>query len=82
MQGYSNSAKDYDIRIENHKTGAGMRITSDRPLSKLVFWASPTTLCPEPYIHIKVAPGEVFNWKLSYEFYINDTTNKSNKIIE
>ncbi|MEO5583757.1 MAG: hypothetical protein ABIR66_13785 [Saprospiraceae bacterium] len=82
MQGYSNSAKDYDIRIENHKTGAGMRITSDRPLSKLVFWASPRILCPEPYINIKIAPGEVFNWKLCYEFYINDTTNKSNKLIE
>lgn len=74
LQGYSDKATDYDIRIENQNTGAGMRIVSDRPLSKLVFWASSTTFCPEPYIHIKIAPGEVFTWKLSYEFYVNATT--------
>ncbi len=71
LYGYSNKAKDYDIRIENHKTGAGVRITCDRPLSKLVFWASSTTFCPEPYIHIKIKPGEVFSWKINYLFYVH-----------
>ena len=75
LQGYGNNAKDYDIQIENQKTGAGVRIKSDRPLSKLVFWASSTIACPEPYIHIKIAPGEVFNWEISYEFYAKDTVN-------
>ena len=70
LYGYDNSSKDYDIRIENHKTGAGVNITCDRPLSKLVFWASATTFCPEPYIHIKIKPGEVFNWKIKYLFYV------------
>lgn len=69
LKGFSNSAKDYDIKIENHKTGAGIRITSDQPISKLVFWASPTTLCPEPYIQMKINPGETFSWKIYYEFY-------------
>ncbi|HEX8279541.1 MAG TPA: hypothetical protein VF540_12640 [Segetibacter sp.] len=69
LTGFSNSLKDYDIRIENRKTGAGVKITSDQPLSKLVFWSAPKTLCPEPYIKIKVNPGEEFSWKLMYEFY-------------
>ena len=69
LQGFSDSSKDYDIRIENHKTGAGVRITCDRPLSKMVFWSCPTTLCPEPYIQIKAEPGQEFSWKISYEFY-------------
>lgn len=72
LKGYNDSSKDYDIRIENHKTGAAMRITSNRPLSKLVFWASSTTLCPEPYINIKIAPGEKFNWDIYYHFYTLD----------
>lgn len=50
LQGFGTSAKDYDIRIENKKSGAGVRITSDQPLSNLVYWACPTTACPEPYI--------------------------------
>ena len=70
LYGYGNTAKDYDIKIENQKTGAGIEITCDRPLSKLVFWSSSTTFCPEPYIHIKIKPGEVFSWKIKYLFYI------------
>ncbi len=43
LRGFGGSAKDYDIKIENRRTGAGVRITGDQPLSKIVFWASSTT---------------------------------------
>lgn len=69
LNGFSNDAKDYDIKVENENTGAGARITCDRPLSKMVFWCASTTVCPEPYIHIKINPGESFSWKISYEYY-------------
>ncbi len=69
LQGYGDYAKDYDIKVENQNTGAGVRITCDRPLSKLVFWSASTTVCPEPYIQIKVNPGESFSWKISYDYY-------------
>lgn len=69
LQGFGNDARDYDFRIENHKSGAGVRIIGDKPLANLVFWASPTTSCPEPYIHIKAGPGQEFKWKIRYEFY-------------
>lgn len=76
MEGFSNDAKDYDIRIENRRTGAAVRITSDRPLSKLAFWSPSTTICPEPYIHVKVDPGETFTWKIIYQFYTWESTVK------
>jgi hypothetical protein len=69
LEGFGNSAKDYDIRIENKKTGAGVRITCDQPFLKLAFWSCSTTACPEPYIKIKVDPGHEFSWKINYEFY-------------
>lgn len=69
LAGYGNEAKDYDIRIENTRSGAGVRITADQPLHKLVVWACSTTACPEPYIHVSAAPGKEFNWKISYAFY-------------
>ena len=73
LLGFGLEAKDYDIKIENHKTGASVRITSDQPLSKLVFWSAPKTLCPEPYLRISIKPGETFEWKLFYQFYIRET---------
>ena len=69
VQGHTKSVKDYDFRIENTKTNAGVRITCDRPFSKLVFWASSTTSCPEPYIDVHVLPEEQFSWTNTYEFY-------------
>jgi hypothetical protein len=69
LEGFSSSPDDYDIRIENRITGAGIRITCDQPILKLAFWACSTTACPEPYIKLKVDPGQEFTWKIKYEFY-------------
>ncbi len=44
LQGFGKSAKDYDVRIENHHTGAA-GITSDRPVAKIMFWANPMVYC-------------------------------------
>ena len=45
LQALDNAPLAYDIKVQNQRTGAGMRITSDAPLSKLVFWACTTTAC-------------------------------------
>ena len=74
IQGHNKSVKDYDFRIENVKTGAGVRITADRPVSKIVFWSSATTQCPEPYIDINIQPGETFSWTITYDFYTFDVS--------
>jgi hypothetical protein len=70
LAGYGPDASDYDIRIENKNTGAGVRITCDQPFLKLAFWCCSTTLCPEPYIKIKVEPGKEISWTIRYEFYL------------
>lgn len=69
LKGFSASPADYDIRVENRKTGAGVRVTSDRPLSDMVFWTSPRTTCPEAYIHVHAQPGRPMEWTTTYEFY-------------
>jgi hypothetical protein len=69
IEGFGPGAADYDFRVENREAGAGVRITGDRPLSKIVFWSIRTTLCPEPYIDIKVPPGQETRWTLRYQFY-------------
>lgn len=69
IQGLTQSPRDYDIKIENIKTGAGVRITSDQPIEKLVYWACSTTACPEPYIKLNVEPGKEIRWRINYEFF-------------
>ncbi|MHA7830246.1 MAG: hypothetical protein ACX93O_04045 [Flagellimonas sp.] len=69
IHGSQKDPQQYKITIENKNSGAGVRITGDKPLSKLTFWSSKKTICPEPYIHIKVEPGNSFSFKIHYEFY-------------
>jgi len=69
LEGYGATAADYDIRVENRKTGAGVRQTSDRRMTKLVFWSNPRTVCPEAYVDMRIEPGQEFKWRISYEFY-------------
>ncbi|RRA99047.1 hypothetical protein [Larkinella rosea] len=69
LSGFGDTAKDYDFRIENRKTGAGVRVVGDQPIVQLAFWSIHTTVCPEPYIKIKAEPGQTFTWKISYEYY-------------
>ena len=69
LAGFSTTPADYDIRVENRKTRAGVRITADRPIAKFVFWSAPITVCPEPYVDASVAPGEESSWRITYQFY-------------
>jgi hypothetical protein len=69
LTGYSGDPVDYDIRVENRKTGAGVRQTADRPMSKLMYWSIRPTACPEAYIHTEAAPGKSFTWRIVYDFY-------------
>jgi hypothetical protein len=69
IEGFSTNPKDFDIRLENHKTGAGVRITGDHPLWRINFWSVRTTVCPEAYVEVKADPGKETSWRLTYDFY-------------
>lgn len=69
LEGFGRGAKDYDIRVENRQTGAGVRQTGDRPMSKLHLWSIRTTICPEAFIDLRIEPGKESTWRITYEFY-------------
>jgi hypothetical protein len=69
VSGFGSTARDYDFRIENRRTGAGVHVTGDQPLAKLLFWSAWKTVCPEPYIDMRIEPGKAFAWRITYEFY-------------
>jgi hypothetical protein len=49
--------------------GAGVRITGDRPLSRMALWAIRAPLSMEPFIDMEIAPGAEFTWRIRYEYY-------------
>jgi hypothetical protein len=67
--GFGAEAKDNDIRIENKKTGAGVHITGDRPLTRFGYWSIKTVVSPEPYIDLNIEPGQQFAWTYTYDYY-------------
>lgn len=69
FQGYGKSASDYNFEIQNKKSGAGVKIHADRPLSKVIFWSINTVACPEPYVALKIEPGKTANWTITYDLY-------------
>ena len=69
LTGFSPALSDFHISVENRKTGVGVEETGDLPLSRVVFWSIRTTICPEGYVHLKIAPGETAHWSIRYRFY-------------
>lgn len=72
MGGLSSTARDYDIRVENSRLGAGVRITGDHPLEKEELWSIRSTLAMEPFVHLTASPGQTVRWSHSYTYYTFD----------
>jgi hypothetical protein len=70
LQGFGPTAADYRFTIENTKAGAGMRITGDRPLSRVALWSIRSVLSLEPFIAMRVEPGREFTWQYRYTYYL------------
>jgi len=69
LTGFGPTARDYDIRVENRKTGAGVHQTGNRPMAKMVLWSIRSNISPEAYIDLKIDPGKEASWRIAYEFY-------------
>jgi len=69
LKGYSTNAADYHFTVEDTQTKVGVEQSSDSPISRFYLWSIPTTVSPEAYIHLDVAPGKTGHWKINYRFF-------------
>lgn len=69
VENFGKSVDDYNIRIENSKSKAGMKITADRPLAKLAFWSIRSVIAVEPFVAVSATPGSETTWKYEYQYY-------------
>lgn len=70
VTGYSDKAADYDITVEDQTSGVGVQQTSDSPISKLYLWSIRTTISPEAYIHLNIAPNQTQSWTIRYRLFV------------
>ena len=68
ITGFGASRKDYDIRISNANSGAGVRVTADHPLAKINVWSIRSVMAVEPYIAINLEPGATMRWTYRYSY--------------
>jgi len=77
ISGFSRNISDYDFVVENSATGAGVEQTADQPITRLFFWSIRTTVCPEAYIHLVVAPGQTVHWTIRYRFFTASASSQT-----
>ena len=70
MLGFGADPADYDIQVENQKTGAGVRITGNRPLTKLALWSIRSVVSMEPFVDVSTEPGGCTMWTYNYTHYV------------
>jgi len=69
LGGFNDTPGDFGARIVNLKTGAGVQISGDHPLYRVVFWSIRTVLSPELYVRLHAAPGQTVTWTDAYRFF-------------
>jgi hypothetical protein len=72
LEGFGSGSRDYDIRIENRATGAGVRVTGDRPLASLPLWSIRSVISMEPFVNVNTDVGKTTTWKYTYTYYVKD----------
>lgn len=45
-----------------------IKVTGDRAISNFHLFATPKTICPEPFVMINIKDNETFTWSFRYEF--------------
>jgi hypothetical protein len=69
LLGFGDASKDNEIRIEDSRVGAGMKIAADRPLSSASLWSIRSVMAMEPFVSVAIEPGNEFSWKSTYSYY-------------
>lgn len=69
IEGYSDSPRDHEVRIENKRVNAGLRFKTDKPLAQESLWSIRSVIAVEPFVAISVEPGAEFSWKTIYEYF-------------
>ncbi len=58
--------------VRNDQSGAAVAFRGDAPIERMVFWAVERAACPEPFVRIRLQPGEARTWTSHYRYHVPD----------
>jgi hypothetical protein len=70
ITGFGTDAKDYDFRVEDTASGAGVHVKGDHPITRLNIFSIDKVQSVEPYNAIDLRPSEEKRWRYSYNFVV------------
>src|SRR5262245_37080799 len=68
LEGSQAKAQDNRVTVSHRKVSIGLTITGDAPLAHFNFFAVRRSVCPEPFIPVKLAPSKELEWTTYYRF--------------
>ncbi|HUI91433.1 MAG TPA: hypothetical protein VLX68_04205 [Chitinivibrionales bacterium] len=69
--GLTGTVADNSAIVQETAGKAALKIQGDAAPYKYNFWASPRSVCPEPYLPVDLAPGAGITWTDTYTAYPN-----------
>ncbi len=71
---YEGAARtEYNGAVVTHRpSGASVDFRGDAPITRMVFWAVERAACPEPFIRLRLAPGQAKAWSTRYRYRDGD----------
>lgn len=69
LTGFGNAVSDNDFYVTDTRSGYGVRLRQDLPVVRLLWWSVPSTMGLEPYVEVKLKPGEEKRWTYTFDYY-------------
>jgi hypothetical protein len=66
--GFDSTANTNGFTMHHWKSNVSVEVTGDKPLKQFNLWGMKTTICPEPFIELKIEPGKRESWTWKYVF--------------
>jgi len=70
ITGFGATPADYDFRVTDLSTGAGVHVVGDQPLTRINIFSIDRVQAVEPYIAIDLAPGQEKRWTYRYTYSV------------
>ena len=69
ISGFGRGETQHCITVENTASGAGVLLFGDRALSELRLFAAAGAVCPEPFLRLRIPPGQTDQWQTHYRLF-------------
>jgi hypothetical protein len=70
LEGNRKTDEENHVVVKHSKAGIALTIGSDAALDHFNFFAVRRSVCPEPFVNVKLEPGKSMNWKTTYSFAV------------